>query len=369
MSGLHSLLSASRANRWIACSGSVALEEQLLPDAGSEYAEEGTKAHALGEAILNKQPIPHVGEEMTKFVDEYVNYVCKRESEFNGNVERFIEKHLDLSAYVPGASGTADALLVGSDRAVLIDLKYGLGVRVDVSDNPQLMLYALSVVEALPQIKRIEAVIHQPRLNSVSEAEYTSEELKKWGNEVIKPAVRRVFRKPELTPGKHCQFCRAKARCPALAELAKQEAIEEFGVDNKLKPLDNGQISELLKQAKQLELFLKALKDEAERQLLEGHHIPSFKLVEGRGQRAWRSENAATSALIEAIGEDRAVVRKPLSPAQAEAVLGKKHPVLELHAFRREGKPTVVPETDRRPALVLSAAADFATVKQENSND
>ena len=48
----HSLLSPSTAHRWMICPGSVAMG-MTLPDEPSDYAMEGTVAHALAESMLN----------------------------------------------------------------------------------------------------------------------------------------------------------------------------------------------------------------------------------------------------------------------------------------------------------------------------
>lgn len=51
----HAKLSPSAAERWMTCPGSVVLSEGM-PQRTSEFAEEGTLAHALAEMLLTKQP-------------------------------------------------------------------------------------------------------------------------------------------------------------------------------------------------------------------------------------------------------------------------------------------------------------------------
>ena len=51
MPEVHAKLSASGAKKWMNCPGSILLESQV-EERPSEYAAEGTTAHALGEAKI-----------------------------------------------------------------------------------------------------------------------------------------------------------------------------------------------------------------------------------------------------------------------------------------------------------------------------
>jgi hypothetical protein len=54
--------------------------------------------------------------------------------------------------------------------------------------------------------------------------------------------------------------------------------------------------------------------------------------------------------------------KKLVSPSQAEKLLGKKHKILAEHVVKPQGKPTLAPETDSRPALAPDVEQDFEQV-------
>lgn len=379
----HALLSASAAHRWLACPPSARLCEQF-PDTTSEYAAEGTLAHELAELKLRKalklgnlnarefnkrrkeiESHPLYSAEMDTYTDQYVDYVLGIVHDYRIPPYVTVEKRIDYSVYAPEGFGTGDCIVIGGETLHIIDLKYGKGVRVSGEGNPQMRLYALGALQEygfLYPIAQIHTAIVQPRLDSISEETISVDDLLAWGAS-IKPIAEMAYRgEGEFKAGEHCRFCRAKSVCRARAE--QYLALEEFG---QAKPplITDSEVGEILRRAKALAEWVADLEEYALQQCLAGNEIPGWKAVEGRGSRQYVDLDAAFKALIDA-GVDEAVLyeRKPLSVAQLEKVLGKaqyRQLLEEPGLVRKEpGKPTLVPESDKRPAITAKITAQEA---------
>ncbi|TZE81984.1 DUF2800 domain-containing protein [Calorimonas adulescens] len=376
----HALLSASGAHKWLVCTPSARLEE-TFPETTSEYAEEGRLAHQIAELKLRKHFIepmkaktfnnklkelkenPLFQEEMLNHVDEYFNYVYKIALNYPSTPYVTIEKKLDYSAYVPEGFGTGDCIIIGGDTLHIIDFKYGKGVPVSAEDNPQMKLYALGALSAysiLYSIKKVKMSIVQPRLDSISEWEISAADLLAWG-ESIKPIAQKAFNgEGDYVPGEHCRFCRAKALCRARAEF--NMSLESY---NMMKPpiISNQEVGEILIKAQDLVKWVKDLEEYALSECLAGNDIPGWKAIEGRSVRQFTDQEAAFKVLM-ANGIDEAMLyeRKPLTLASVEKLLGKAKfkELLDAYVETPPGKPTLVPESDKRePIRRISAEEDF----------
>lgn len=383
----HALLSASGAHRWLTCTPSARLEE-TLPEKTSEYAEEGRLAHEIGELKLRKAFVEPMGprkftnqlkkfkenplyqDEMLKHTDTYLDYVSGIVHGFTAQPYIAAEKRLDYGAYAPEGFGTGDCIIIGGNVLYVIDFKYGKGVPVSAVRNPQMMLYALGAYleySFLYPIDTVKMAIIQPRLDSVSEFEMPVTELLAWG-ESIKPIAQKAFAgEGEFVPGDHCQFCRAKALCRARADF--NTSLEEFG--KMLPPLiSNEEVGQLLGRAYDLAKWAKALEDYALAECLAGNSIPGWKAVHGRSKREFNNQDLAFKAIIAngAAEETMLYNREPLTLAAIEELLGKAKfkELLTPYVNTPPGKPTLVPESDNRDAIMrISAAEDFGG----NEND
>lgn len=400
----HAKLSPSGAHRWMACPGSITLEASY-PDKASVYADEGSAAHLLASWALRDglDPSNYLGEtirvgensfvadaDMCDHVRDYVKLV--REYAQGGTllVEQAVP--IDHLTGEPGAAGTSDAIIMHASarRLTVVDLKYGMGVRVDAESNPQLLMYALGAYEyasMLADFDEIVVVIHMPRLNHVSERVISREELIAFAGEVrsastvVRAATVFSGSIPEqdwsqeyLNPGeKQCRFCRAKADCPALrAEVSEivggsgAATADEF---RDLVPLDmhdgvgDNYLSIAMSKVGLVEDWCKAVRAEVERRLFDGQDVPGYKLVEGkRGVRRWVDEEAAVKALKAARLKTADLYKHTLiSPTEAEKRL-KGSPThwakVSGLVTQSEGKPSVAPATDKRPALAVKAVAE-----------
>lgn len=386
----HSLLGGSNAHRWLSCTPSARLEEQF-PDTTSEAAKEGTLAHELCElklrnyfytvdfgktkftrAVNKLKKEPLWQEEMDGYTDDYLDYVKSAALKFASAPYVTIEKKLDFSPYVPSGFGTADCILIGCGVLHVIDFKYGKGVPVSAEGNPQLALYALGAYEAykfLYPIRTIRMSIVQPRLSDgLSEWECSLDELLAFGGFVKEKAELAIKGEGEFVPSeKACRFCRARTRCRARAAAnVKLVFSPDYG---KLPPLiSNEEVGTYLKQGRDVEKWLRDLQDYALKECLAGKEVPGWKAVEGRGSRDWIDMDAAFAALQEkGIPEEILWERKPLTLAQVEKTIGKKdfEMLVGSMVVKNPGKPALVEELDKRPAITnkITAAEAF---KEEN---
>lgn len=372
----HALLSASSAHRWLACPPSARLEEQF-PDTSSEAAAEGTLAHAIAAErlehyILTGKPCktsdalksnPLFRPVMEDYVDDFVGYVINLRETLRQKdpfTVIYIEKRVDFSHFVPEGFGTADVILIGDGILQIVDFKYGKGVLVEATDNPQMRLYALGAVRNFPgtQIDLVEATIHQPRLSNISTEALSVNSLLAWAVDYVQPrAILASKGEGEFLAGDHCRFCRASATCAARAKYQLELTKYEFRDAALLSP---DEIGEILAQVDDLTRWAKSVKDYAMQQALEmGETFAGWKLVEGRSNRVILNAPAALQKLIAAgFGYDQVVDLVGLT--RLEEIVGRKHlqDLIGDHIAKPAGKPTLVRDTDKRPEFAR-AAEDF----------
>ncbi len=360
----HAKLSASSAHRWIECPGSVKAEEGIK-GSGSSHAREGTAAHELAELVLTHGGSCHdwidrslvednawvVDKEMAGYVQQYVDHVTATPGVHD------YELRLDYSDWVPEGFGTADcvSLDAASNTLYVIDLKYGKGVQVYAQDNPQGLLYALgaySQYETVTDLDRVVITIVQPRLDHIDEWTVSVEELLRWGAWVSERAEQALGPNAPRNPGeKQCQFCKAKATCPALFDYTNRIIAQDFDNLDSPEHLSDDRLREVLDAKRIITGWLEAVERHVADRLTSGDSFPGYKLVAGRSVRQWGDEQAAEAKLTELVGDD-AYEHKLLSPAKAEKALGKKKSAeIGYLIVKPEGKPTVAPESDKRPAV------------------
>lgn len=239
----HALLGASSSHRWLHCTPSARLEEHV-PNVSSEYANEGTLAHAFGARWLKsrlnldtsaemkeiQEYLSYLTDEMPGFVDQYASrvwncYLTEREAAEDNpgspEPELHVEQHLDYGPWVPEGFGTGDAVIVGKGQLWVLDLKYGKGVKVMAQDNPQLKLYALAALDIYDyayDIQKVTVGIFQPRLNHYDFWTITAKALREWAENELKPKALLAWEgRGERVAGSWCKFCRIKNSCPEQA--------------------------------------------------------------------------------------------------------------------------------------------------------
>lgn len=365
MAKKHALLGASSSARWLVCTPSARLEA-MFPDEQSPYAAEGTIAHDLAESILRhklegkKLPKHDHSAEMVEAVNRYVDICEEKVNEArarSSDAEVMIEAKLDFSRWVPEGFGTGDMVIVADGILEVIDLKYGKGVPVSAIENTQMRLYALGaydVNEFLYDIKTVRMTIVQPRLDSVSTDEMPLEELLDWGED-IKPIAQCAFNgEGECTPCDYCNFCKARHTCRALADTCLAAFYKDGGKLNQL--LTDREVSDILGMKDLITKWIKGVYDFAYEKALSGEkQWPGYKLVEGTSRRTITDPEAAAKTLLDNgyKEEDIFKPRELEGITNLQKVLGKKGVSEYLEAFidKPEGKPTLVPESDKRPAI------------------
>ena len=368
---LHSYASVSASSRWLNCPLSLKLSQEF-EDKTTEAAAEGTAAHALSEykvkkliyGVKEEKPVSEYdSQEMEEYTDDYTQYIA--EIIAGKKVSVFIEQWLDLSEYIPGGFGTADCIIADESVLHVVDFKYGIGVLVDAYENPQLKIYglgALKLLEDLYDFKTVRLHIFQPRKNNVSEFELSVDSLMDWAENELKPkAFDAVNGNGVCNPGEWCRFCKASVKCRACAEQGL--CVEKYGEKNP-ELLTDAEIAEVLLKVQNLVSWTdKVMEYALNEAVMHGKKWTGFKLVEGRSVRRYSDETkvaeAAKSAGFSSIYKETLIsvteMQKMMGTKRFNEVIG---PLIE----KPHGRPTLVPETDKRPEI---KAINFDSVKGE----
>ena len=385
----HALLSASSASRWLACTPSARLEDKFMQsnkEKPNVFADEGTLAHEIADLALKafkgdispkvyekeliklkKHPLyyPEMVFEVQDYVDLVIEtyLVAKKE---DPAALLFIEERLDFSHLVEQGFGTGDACIISNGVLEVIDLKFGKGVKVDADNNPQLMLYgagALAAYDFLYDIHTVRLTIVQPRLDNVSTWDISVQDLEAWGQKVVRPQAVKAYKGEGVQKaGDHCKFCKVKAMCATLASVNVKLAQHEFKDPHYL---TDQQIVDVFKQIPMLVDWANAVGDHLLQQALQGKKVQGYKVVEGRSNRRWVDEEQVETILLNYtyLEEKDYLVKKLAGIPAIEKALGKKEFTETLGKLvdLPPGKPTLVPDTDKRPAIggVEQAIKDF----------
>ena len=372
MPGKHALLSASSAHRWLHCPPSARLSESY-EDKGSDYAAEGTDAHSLCEYKLKTalgmqadDPTEHLSffnQEMDDCASGYAAYVLElveAAKEACPDPVVLIEQRVDFSRWVEEGFGTADCIIIADGTLQIVDYKHGPGVLVSAEENPQLLCYglgALQLFDDIYDIDTVRVVIYQPRRDNLSSYELSKEDLLRWADDVLKPAADLAFAgNGNFLCGEWCGFCKAKNACRARAEANMELARYDF----KLPPLlTDEDVEDILSKVDDLVAWASDIKEYALQQAISGKVWTGWKLVEGRSNRRYVNDAAVAAAVTEA-GFDP-YEQKILGVTAMQKMLGKARfeEILAGLIEKPQGKPTLVPESDKRPAM-NNAKSDFS---------
>lgn len=405
----HATLSPSGASGWMNCPG-------WRGGGGSAYAREGTAAHELaawclvegtdanaylGRLIQVEGDTFEVNADMAEAVQRYVDTVRQVRDATGG--ELLVEQSLPID-HITGeedACGTADAVILAGSEIIVIDLKFGRGVQVDAQENEQMQMYALGAVEQydmLGDFASVRMMIVQPRIGHVSEWACSIEALKAFGKQAKAAAIRTNENVIQLNPGeKQCRWCTNKATCSALRdevvgavfggpspatadEFANLEAVSiDLGMDYAQEAEGAAEyLAAMLGKLDIIEDWCKAVRARGEELLRKGVAVPGYKLVQGKkGNRKW-SDAAAAEAAMKAmrLKHDDMFEYSLISPTTAEKlakteVIGKRQwPKLQALITQSEGGLTVVPASDKRPAVEVKPVADeFTDINTKPAED
>ena len=372
----HAYLSASASHRWLACPPSAKLCANIL-DQASEYAQQGTDCHelcaylvekALGRDVIDPtENLTYYDAEMQNCAEEYRNYILEQIEaikEFCKDPQVMIEQRLDFSRWVENGFGTGDCVIVADEILQIIDYKHGLGILVSAGDNEhggnsQMMCYALGALEVfgdIYDINQIKMTIFQPRRDNISTYTISKENLLKWADEVMAPTAQLAYvGKGDFNAGDHCTFCTVKATCRKRAEYNLELAKYDFAMPA---TLDDTEIAAILEKVDEMISWGNDIKDYALQQAQSGVHFEGWKIVEGRSNRKYTDENAIADTVKDA--GFNPYEKKLLGITAMSTLLGKKkfEELLGGLIYKPPVKPTLVPESDKRPAM-NTAKDDF----------
>lgn len=377
----HALLSASSSHRWLECTPS-AIAESAYPDKGSDFAREGSLAHAIGawklkyrlgldhskeEAEIRELEDEFYSGEMDEHTDGYANYVMERYAEAGRRAraqgtakpEIRIEAQLDYADWVPDGFGTGDAVIIGGGMMEIIDLKYGKGVKVSAEHNTQLMLYALGagiLMDYAYDIHTVRMTIYQPRLGNLSEWEIPAGELTEWAERILRPlAGVAALGLGARKSGPWCKFCKAKGDCARYAS-DMISIYSSYPAD-----VPQEKLPEILGKLPLMKDWISTVEQRSLDLALSGVRIEGYKLVAGRSVRQVTDPVGAAAALMAAGAEEDQVwrPRELRTLGDLEKAFGKKRfaTVCGEYIEKRAGKPTLVPDSDKRDAL--NPSSDF----------
>lgn len=296
---------------------------------------------------------------MQECANDYARFVTEKTKAAQESCEDAfteLEVRVDFSKYVKDGFGTGDCIIVADKVLEIVDFKYGKGVRVEATGNPQMRLYALGALlkyNTLFDIDSVRMTIFQPRLSGVqSSDEITVKELLEWAEKYVKPRAKLAYKgEGEFAPSEEvCKFCRAKAQCKARADK-NLKLFDEAPDAMLLTPEEAGAI---LEKAADIQAWLTDLEGLVSSTLLSGQPVTGWKMVEGRSNRKFADELKVVEAMKSA-GYDESLLyeRKLITLTQMEKDFGKKAVAETLGELivKPQGKPTLAPAKDKRPEL------------------
>jgi len=380
MPGSHSLLSPSSSHRWLHCTAAPRLEAEE-PKKDTDYTLEGTLAHAycakelkamIGlpfdeeDKVIEQLRDKYLTDEMLGHVSTYVSIVGEKFSKAKIKVkdsQLIVERRLGFSHWIPdpnGSFGTGDAIIITDGTLEIIDFKYGKGVEVSSRWNSQMMIYALGAIDEFADeynIQRVRMTIIQPRLENLSEFEIPASALVWWAESVLSPKAKEALSaNGRQECGDWCRFCAVRCRCVKLADDCLSIASEFSGKES---ISDEEMAKKVLPNLPMVKQWASAMEEYATEKAVSGTHYDGYKLVEGRSLRKVVDPQALGRKLR---GAGLTDIYKPLelkSITDLEKVVGKKE-FAELAGdtvVKPQGRPTLVPDSDKRPAI--TAGQDF----------
>lgn len=400
-------LQASSSDRWTVCTASPheivrrAAELNALPEEQKQYTIDGDEAHKLSELLLTKQPDPEgkfveiyghePDDEQRAAARDYAKFV---NSLMDGDSALFVEISAPLP-YMPERVCRLDSLVVSNKAIDVTDLKYGVGVSVEAEDNTQLIINGMAALRWLEEKDLftftdktlIRLKIFQPRARdkrvvrqwniNVATLKEKYAKIADTAQAILEGPDNTVFSPDEDT----CRFCPLNQpdrgitcahRTGAMFENLPETLKVAAPVLNLPDPasISVETLGQLVLAAPDLKGFFEDCRKRAYGLIEGGTTVPGLKLVAGSAHRKWKDEDRVKELLAQKLKVDQYAPRELVSPAVAEKLLkgvevGTKFKnLLNAQIEKPEGKPTLVPESDERPALEfnISAASEFAAI-------
>lgn len=414
MPNVHYNISPSQLHRWLACHAAFQEERKYPEQPGGPAAVDGTHTHTLIEKCLTAEggildAMFFIGEELEDHEGKFtvdldrvqranvcVHYVQQRQQELKpcavraeevSNAGSFLVR---LNQYWDDWKGTCDVTLVSDKVLEVIDYKDGRSPQ-DVVFNPQLLSYMLGRIDEYVRegdevhFETLRMTIIQPRCNPpISHHDVQPEDLWDFAAKVREWRAIAEGPNPEFNPGeKQCKWCNAKSGCSALMNKSLEGVqmgfqnleVAQQAADKEPSAMTDEQLREFFEAIPLLKQAIQAAEEEALRRFKTGHKIAGLKAVRGRGQRQWAFSDDEMPEKLKRFGIPKSVifVTKVVSPAQVEKLSwekrdGTKHTLSkrQLETLKKEyieykqGKVTIVPESDEREEVVFGAENLFS---------
>ena len=347
---VHSLFSPSGASRWLACPGSVYLDNPERVEKTNDLAARGTLIHSIFEECVNtKREVKYAetfnGEptksEQYEIANEAFNYLKPL---IFGEYQIFAELKVKVGQ-VKKCYGTVDfaAYSINDNKHYIYDLKTGY-TQVNAEGNPQLMLYALGFIKEwkikLKVNDTITLGILQPTIHNYDEYVITYKELLEFVK-VAKLAITEALKPyPKRSTGPHCKYCPNSPTCVTQSNEIRS-MLANLTIPEKI---TNDELEELYSKSEFVINYFDDINKKILIDLLAGKTFKKYKLVESNKHRAYN--DLAEPKLVELLGDIKAYNKKPISITEAKKLISAK--VLESITFKPRGEPVVAPMNDKR---------------------
>lgn len=377
----HSVFGPSSMPRIVLCPASVGECLKVPPKPQSIYAAHGSMLHDRVEQIeklamtveqLHDDPeltIPDVS-----YVQDCVDWAEKMRRKHEGAefVAVGIEVNVSLAPFgLPMVNGTSDHIVQSEFGIDVTDWKFGQGVPRYAKECFQAISYgggSVGYSEDIDPNYPVRLHIVQPPLNIFDTWEITYGRLCQYIFEDISKAVELAHSdNPPFNPGlSQCRFCDASMTCEARHDSIQVAAQKVFLADAPISSVPPEKLSALMAKATAIEQYFKDARKYIASQIQAGYgaNFPDFKMVAGRGSRAWVDPKAAEDYLYKLGFDDEHIYEKKfVSPAKAEKLDKelKKIPEFQKLWTKKEGKPNLVDKSHRGKALQYSPQEVFAS--------
>ena len=272
------------------------------------------------------------------------------------------------------ATGQADVLYIAGRHALIMDYKTGRG-EVDAAESNAQLRGLAAIVSMLPPNApaQIRVAVIQPFAGPPTVADYDEtalEHARLWLRHVHDKAM---LSTGEVRLGDWCQYCPARALCPAKREALDTSALTQNGLPDNAKgamiaraiELPAEELAGLLKQRRMIKWFVSALEAAARIRLEKGEPVPGYELKEVNGHRTILDSSKAAQAVAHLLenaegGPAAAIIRScAISPPDLQDEIRKASgPNMKKDGTR--GRGYVLTEKEAKEQLA-AALGDLMT--------
>jgi len=177
-----------------------------------------------------------------------------------------------------------------------------------------------------------------------------------WARDQLQPIVESALgSNPPFQAGDHCRWCRARDSCAHRKDWTMAQMLDELDDLESMKDpdlMDNKDLAISMSVIDVIRAWCNDIESRTISEVQAGRDVGGWKMVAGRSIRKWKDAEQAESALRKTkLKVAEILPPKLISPAQAEKLLGKKHPLMTELVVKPPGSPKLAPPTDPRPSV------------------